>query len=284
VSWTAEAKHDAVLRAVLGAHLPRPGLTVIERPGWYQVVTPSSANAVNNEVILSALSNDEVERVIDETIAGYRAHGAAFKWCVGPWSAPDDLGERLSRRGFRSWAARGMACEPAAIAIAVPADVTTELVTEASLALHVEALIRGWAHAASDADLLLGAHRERLRRGESTLFNAWRRGEIAGTAGFLRKPDGSAYLAGAQVFDAHRGRGAYRALLEARLARLRELGVSLATTHAREQSSAPILERLGFETVFRYCVYQIDPPNPKPTLAQKSVRSGRRGPAPHDSE
>jgi hypothetical protein len=27
MEWTAEAKHDAVLRAVLGAHLPRPGLT-----------------------------------------------------------------------------------------------------------------------------------------------------------------------------------------------------------------------------------------------------------------
>ncbi len=259
MSWTAEAKHDAVLRAVLGAHLPRPGLTVIERPGWYQVITPSSATAVNNEIILSAIPSDEVERVIDETIAGYRAHGAAFKWCVGPWSAPDDLGERLSRRGFWSWAARGMACEPAATVIAVPADVTIELVTESSLAPHVEAVIRGWAHPASDVGLLLGAHRDRLRRGESALFNAWYGGEIVGTAGFLRKTDSSAYLAGAQVFDAHRGRGVYRALLEARLARLRELGVSLATTHAREQSSAPILERLGFETVFRYCVHQLDP-------------------------
>jgi len=259
VSWTAEAKHDAVLRAVLGAHLPRPGLTVIERPGWYQVITPSSVTAMNNEVILSAIPSDEVERVIDETIAGYRAHGAAFKWCVGPWSAPDDLGERLSRRGFRSWAVRGMACEPAAIAIAVPADVTTELVTEASLVPHVAAVVRGWAHPASDVDFLLGAHRERLRSGESALFNAWCRGELVGTAGFLRKPDGSAYMAGAQVFDAHRGRGVYRALLEARLARLRELGISLATTHAREQTSAPILERLGFETVFRYRVHQLDP-------------------------
>jgi GNAT superfamily N-acetyltransferase len=259
VSWTAQAKHDAVLRAVLGAHLPRPRLAVVERPGWYQVITQSSTAAVNNEVILSAIPRDDAERVIDETIAGYRAHGTAFKWCVGPWSAPDDLGERLSRRGFQSWAVRGMACEPGAIAIAVPADVTTELVTETSLAPHVEAVIRGWAHPESDVDLLLGAHRERLRRGESALFNAWCRGEIVGTAGFLRKPDGSAYLAGAQVFDAHRGRGVYRALLEARLARLRELGVGLATTHAREQSSAPILERLGFETVFRYRVHQLDP-------------------------
>jgi GNAT superfamily N-acetyltransferase len=62
-----------------------------------------------------------------------------------------------------------------------------------------------------------------------------------------------------QVFDAHRGRGAYRALLAARLARLRALGIGLATTHAREHSSAPILERLGFETVFRHRVYQLDP-------------------------
>lgn len=260
MSWTSEAKQAATLRAVIGAQLPRPDLTVIERPGWYQILSPSSANGHNNEVLLSELSSDEVERVIDETISLYRAHRAAFKWCVGPWSAPSDLGERLARRGFRSWAARGMACEPAALAIAPPADVTTERVTEASLLAHVQAMMRGWDMPASDRDVLVDGCRQRLLRGEGELFTARCAGDIVGTAAFLHRPDGSAYLAGGQVFAEHRGRGAYRALLAGRLARLRELGIELATTHAREHSSAPILERHGFETVFRYRVYQLDAP------------------------
>jgi RimJ/RimL family protein N-acetyltransferase len=260
MSWTSEARQTAALHAVLGAHLPHPDLTVIERPGWYQVITPTSGRVANNEVILSALSSDDVERVIDETIATYRAHGTAFKWCVGPWSSPPDLGDRLARRGFRSWGVRGMVCEPATFAIAAPPDVTTERVTDASLAAYVEAVMRGWDVPAGDAEAMLDGSRQQLRRGLAEMFTARSGGEIIGTAGFVRKPDGSAYLVGGHVFEAHRGRGAYRALLEARLARLRALGIGLATTHARDQSSAPILERLGFETVFRYRAYQLDAP------------------------
>ena len=52
----------------------------------------------------------------------------------------------------------------------------------------------------------------------------------------------------------HVGIGAYRALLRARLAHAIQEKVELVTTHAREQSSAPILDRFGFETVCRFTV------------------------------
>ena len=42
-------------------------------------------------------------------------------------------------------------------------------------------------------------------------------------------------------------KGVYRALLDARLTRAARLGITLATTQAREATSAPILEALGFE-------------------------------------
>ena len=38
-----------------------------------------------------------------------------------------------------------------------------------------------------------------------------------------------------------------------------ELGFTLATTQAREATSAPILERLGFETLYRSRVYKWQP-------------------------
>ena len=43
--------------------------------------------------------------------------------------------------------------------------------------------------------------------------------------------------------------------MTARLRHARARGIPLATSHARESTSAPILERMGFETVCRYPRY-----------------------------
>jgi FMN phosphatase YigB (HAD superfamily) len=53
-------------------------------------------------------------------------------------------------------------------------------------------------------------------------------------------------------------RGVYRALV-ARLAFLRERGIAYAVTNAREATSAPMLEHLGFETLFRGACYELAP-------------------------
>jgi GNAT superfamily N-acetyltransferase len=59
---------------------------------------------------------------------------------------------------------------------------------------------------------------------------------------------------GGVVLPALRGRGVYRALVSARLEHARSRGISLATCQAGRMS-APILERLGFETVCRFLVF-----------------------------
>lgn len=79
-----------------------------------------------------------------------------------------------------------------------------------------------------------------------------------GGAGALLLRDGHGYLVGGAVAEAARGRGVYRALVAARLAFLRERGIEYAVTHAREATSAPMLEHLGFETLFRGACYQLD--------------------------
>jgi hypothetical protein len=47
-------------------------------------------------------------------------------------------------------------------------------------------------------------------------------------------------------------------MIDERLQRAAALGYTLATTQAREATSAPILEKLGFETLFRSHVYRRD--------------------------
>ncbi len=90
------------------------------------------------------------------------------------------------------------------------------------------------------------------------LFVARFDGEVAGSAATCVRAD-AGYLMGANVLEAHRGRGVYRALLEARLAALRDEGISLAVTQAREHTSAPMLAHLGFHTAFAFALYQLNP-------------------------
>src|SRR5262249_47152428 len=84
-------------------------------------------------------------------------------------------------------------------------------------------------------------------------------GEVSGTAGLALKPR-SGYFMGGNVLPRCRGTGVYRALVDARLRDLVAAGCPLATTQARELTSAPILEHLGWQTVFRFRVYRLDDP------------------------
>jgi hypothetical protein len=51
----------------------------------------------------------------------------------------------------------------------------------------------------------------------------------------------------------------YRALVAARLANAAENGLSLVTCHAGTMS-APVLTRLGFDTVCRFSIFTSAPP------------------------
>ena len=103
-------------------------------------------------------------------------------------------------------------------------------------------------HARDGAHEPVGGH---ARPPTHTLWVARCGGEPAATAGAVLF-DRSIYLVGGVVLDGFRGRGLYRALVAARMRYARERGVMLATSHARAETSAPILERLGFETLCRY--------------------------------
>ncbi len=224
-----------------------PDLQVIERPGWLQIVTPSITTGGLNEVIYSLLDEHEADRAIDDAIAIYRDRGLQFRWNAGPGSGPADLGERLARRGLRlSWG-RGMARSTASSGDA--GDVI--VVDHSTLAPFTQVMAEGWG---SDPVALLELHRHVLAEDRQVLFLAYDRGVPAATASYVAC-ERSAYLIGGVVLPAHRGRGLYRALVQARLAHAHAHGLAVATSHARESTSAPILEKLGFETVCRMAMY-----------------------------
>ena len=248
-------EHDARQAAMDAPRGPGPfraDTRVIDRPGWYQLITPSTRSAYLNEVGFSAVATADADRVIEETVAGYAAHGLPTKWCVGPWTepAPERFGERLAARGFASWEVRGMVRDTALALDAGAADIAPVGLDELPEAIDVA--MAGWGMPPDQRDLEIAAHRAALAADPPAvhLFAARIDGRIAATAGLLLRPR-CGYLVGAQVLDRFRGRGLYRALIAARLAFLRARGFSLAVTQAREATSAPMLEHLGWETAFR---------------------------------
>ena len=108
--WPLDRKLRACIDAPLGPSASPSDTRVVERDGWFQRITPSARGSWQNEVLISRVAADDAERVIHEVVAEYRALGKPTKWCIGPWTEPDDFGERLARRGFSSWATRGMGC------------------------------------------------------------------------------------------------------------------------------------------------------------------------------
>jgi GNAT superfamily N-acetyltransferase len=269
--WPDDAILEEVFVSPRSASLPLPELRRIERPGWVQIITPSFRTGGFNEVAFSALADDEADAVIDATIAEYRALGIAFRWTVPPGSAPADLSARLVRRGlFESWG-RGMARATAAPGAATaeppgaaPGDevdpaITVEEIDADGVETFTRTMAEGWT--VVDPAPLLRAHRIALALPDRShrLFLARLHGEPAGTAGYVAFPR-SAFLLGAVVLPRFRGRGLYRALARARLAHAHARGLELATCHARESTSAPILERLGFATIRRFAHYFSSPP------------------------
>jgi hypothetical protein len=248
-------KLKASLDAPIGSLLPEADTQIIQRTGWYQVVTPSVKEVSVNEVIFSLVDPAEVETRVNEAFEIYRRHGLPFKWCIGPMSSPE-IEPRIGPVASASWLFRGMAIDTAQ-KVTLPDGIAVERVDGKNFDEFLTVFIQGWGlerfegvvHRKLEIVLLPGArHRYYLAR---------RAGEPMGVAGTVFK-SGYGYLGGSVVLEKHRGAGGYRALVGARLRDLANEKFPLAVTQAREATSAPILDKLGFETTFKAKIFRFD--------------------------
>ena len=228
------------------AYLPFPGLQVVERPGWSQLIAPAFKTGGFNEVCLAVLDQRDADQIIDATIAEYRALGIAFRWKVGPDSGPVNLAERLEHRGLRRTQVLGMA-RASSCELAHTPGIEVTVVDHSNVATFNAVMAHGWA---MELGPLEQVHECLLRdpTGRQQLLLATRDGAPAGVASafFFER---SAYLLGAVVLPEHRKAGVYRALVQARLREANRRGLQVATSHASAGSSAPLLAKMGFEVV-----------------------------------
>jgi GNAT superfamily N-acetyltransferase len=242
--------HDELLHELLvaprGARGDFPDTEVIDRPGWFQILTPSFRQGGLNEVSFAQIDGD-VDAVIDATLARYESLGLRFRWAIPPGTRPADLGERLRKRGMTEETSILMVAAIADVHIAPPPDITVVPVDLGNLEAYAETNAAGWG---VDPAPMIAFNRHLLANptGIHHSFLAYQDGRPVAAANYAALGR-SAYFMGGVVLPEFRGRGAYRALLAARLDHAAARGIPLATTHARRTTSAPILAALGFQQI-----------------------------------
>jgi GNAT superfamily N-acetyltransferase len=133
-----------------------------------------------------------------------------------------------------------------------------ERITQDTFEDYYTTTVRGWESEVAEAASWRVSMRAALERGLHHYYLARVGGEPVGTAGMVVKPR-CVYLMGGNVLASHRGRGIYRALIDERLRDAAARAIPLAVTQAREATSAPILAKLGFETLYHSHVYKWEP-------------------------
>lgn len=248
--------YSALITGPRRAFVPQPDTKVIDRPGWFQLLTPSFRQGGLNEVHWAILPEDQVAPVVAETIARYQDHQLHWRWTVGPDSGSSGLASELTRVGGKVVELAGMWCRPEPPR--TPGrGVTVEPVDANNVELYVAVLAQGWG---MDPGPLLDYNRRILAHHQAAhpMFLARRDGTPAAVANATWL-DGALHLLGAVVLPEHRGHGLYRALIDVRLGLAWEKGVGLISVRARQESSGPILERRGFRRAFGYPSFHFAP-------------------------
>jgi hypothetical protein len=244
---------EAAIQAPVGSDLPDPGTKIIQKEGWYQIINPSVPVASANGIVISRVLPSECEKRVDEAFASYREFLLPFKWSIGPMSSPTALQARISKLAEKSWLFRGMVADTA-LQLSVPENIVIEPVTSANIHEFIAVNLHGWGHEMSNpqakARLVRFVAAQNYRG-----YLARLDGNAVGAALTCLK-EGYGYLLGAIVLSESRGKGIYRALTQARLGDLQKLEMRYAVTQAREATSAPVLEKIGFETAFHARIYQ----------------------------
>lgn len=216
---------------------------VICYPEWF--ATPTTARALR--------ATSDPSSVVEQAHAVARNWGRdRVWWVVSDIGGPAAVEGELVRRGAEVTERSDILAIPIAGGVPeldVPDGIEVRPVTDEqglldALAVEADAFDRPQPTGEQLRDGLA-----ELRSGLATRaggrFLAYLDGEPAGTGGW--SPAGEVLrLWGAGTTKAARGRGAYRAVLDARLRLARELGCTLGLTHGRVDTSSPILQRVGF--------------------------------------
>ncbi|HSU73601.1 MAG TPA: hypothetical protein VLI66_01595 [Terrabacter sp.] len=224
-------------------HVQNEEYLVVAYPDWF--VTPTSARVFGSE-------RDAVE-LADEICAVAREWGRdRLWWRLSEFTRPAALEHELESRGATVAERMDVLALPLADGVpdlAVPGDVDVRQVTdEQTVRDSLEVVHDAFGgHEPTDEQVAtsLAEVEAGLTDGSGGRWVAYADGRPASTGGYTLAED-VCRLWGGGTHRSLRSRGAYRAVLGARLAAARAAGATLALTHGVVDTSSPILRRLGF--------------------------------------
>jgi hypothetical protein len=209
-------------------------------------------HAIFTSVFALRLDSDGVGSALEEVRVKARERGVhEVKWWIGPDAEPPDLVERLRASGVVP------SDEPRVAAMALldepPAPDTPVVVRRVRTIEEFRQAEEVGLDAFQSSEEQRRAFRENIEDAWALQgrylagFAAYLDGEMVGSArsAYLER---AVLLIGGGVLQHARGRGAYRALVQARWDDAVERGSPALIVHAGSMSR-PILERLGFQTV-----------------------------------
>lgn len=240
---------------------------ILERTQWDFFWVPDDARAVDrpelaylassrdlpmlNTVVRTRAAADALPALVAEVGAVHRR--VTSRWNVPPTFDPGPLEAVLAEGGWApayTYAGytlpvdRGSPASAAGVGVERIAD---EAALEGALAVSAAAFGGDWTLTPAQAARDLAACADPAGRVHRFLARA-PDGRPVSTGGLSIFPALSfGFLFGGCTAPDFRGRGAYRAILEARLAVARRLGVARVGLYGREETSGPIVARLGFD-------------------------------------
>lgn len=254
---------EIVLNAPVGPQRLRDDTIVIDGNGWYRTLTPSASWPAANEVLFSNLDAQASEAEIDAIIAEYHERGVPLTWCVYPWTQPRNLGQRLLARGATKSVIEafiGSTSLPLKIVEGVEVE-QIDPTSDEAYDTYINLMDTVYRLPADELAFRRKRYRE-LSIGPAPcmrLFFGRYQGEIAGGGALIIKED-SGHMTGDFILPAFQARGIFPSTKAARLQVLRDLGIAYATGHGNEKSAA-WGTRFGFQTIYSYAIYQLDPPH-----------------------
>jgi Acetyltransferase (GNAT) family len=216
---------------------------ILQGPTWATIGAPD-------------VDEDEVEALLAEVRGRVRAGNEAV-WWLGPSARPSDIHDRLWDLGLREPLDRVPLLHALALTTAPtdappgvrirPVETYDDFVAMSEL--RFEAFDSPPERLEQERPMYRTYFEESQRTGIPAWFAASVDGRLAGAAGAVPS-DRGVFLIGGATAPWARGRGVYRALVRTRWEYAVSRGTPALVTHAKPDTSYPILLRLGFEELF----------------------------------
>lgn len=217
-----------------------------------------------NGIVSARLTNEDADRVIDEAIDYFGSRSLPFSWAIGPGTTPDDLRERLVRRGFEPQDAQaGMAIDLKTLpgSVPVPEGLDIEPVTGKGLLGDYSDLVAAGFGMPRDAGAeFMGIVADVTEGPDASSWGFVGRvdGTAVATSGLI-VAGGGGLVINVVTLEEARGKGIGFAMTHRALTDAKKSGCRIATLEATAMGY-PVYKRLGFEEYCQIREYVWTPP------------------------